>query len=88
MLAAEQGGGGIAGPVLVVLVVVGGVISAFGYARAVMDRANSDYKKTKEGLPGMRKAYWAAWRQAFKFGFWVLLAAVILIFWAVRDMRT
>jgi hypothetical protein len=77
----------IAGPVLVVLLLAGSTIMGFGYLLAVARRANSDYKKVKAGLPGMRKDFWRAWWAATKVGFFVILGAFLLITWAVRDVR-
>lgn len=51
--------------------VVGLVLFALGVRWAVMRRAGSDYQKTKEGLPGMRSAYWR--------GFWAMLRTVGLV---------
>lgn len=82
--AAESSSRSTAGTVVVIVLVIGGTIYAFGYLRAVMHRANFDYKKTKEGLPGMRKAFWAAWWSAVKVGFWVLLIVACLILWMIR----
>ncbi len=78
---------GAALPTLVVVIIVGGVIFALGYARAVLARANSDCKKTKAGLPGMRKEVWRAAWVMIKAGFWVMLALVVLVVWAVIDAR-
>ncbi len=64
------------------MLIIGGTIYAFGYARAVMHRANTDYKKTKEALPGLRKGFWAAWWTAAKAGFWILIAFALLLAWA------
>lgn len=87
-IAAEPGGDDIGPPVVLIVLIIGGIIYTFGYLRAVMHRANSDYKKTKAGLPGMRKDFWRAWWAAVKVGFWVLVAAGILITWMVQDVRT
>ncbi len=76
----------IALPVIFFLLIGAGIIYIFGYARAVMHRANSDYKKTKAGLPDMRKAYWVSWWRTVKVGFWIAVAAVILSFWAYGDV--
>lgn len=74
-------------PTLLVVMLIGATIYAFGYARAVMHRANTDYKKTKAGLPAMRKGFWAAWWTAVKIGFWVSLALLALVAWVVSDAR-
>ncbi len=73
--------------IVIIVLIIAGIIYTFGYARAVFHRANSDYKKTKEGLPGMRKTVWqTAWRTV-KVGFGVLILLGILIFWGVRDAQ-
>jgi hypothetical protein len=79
--------GGYAGPVLVLLMIGSGILYGLGYLTAVMRRANSDYKKTKTALPGMRKDFWVAWWNMVKIGFWVAIAALVLIAWAVHDVR-
>jgi hypothetical protein len=75
------------GPTLLAVLIIGGVIYAFGYARAVMHRANTDYKKTKAALPDLRKGFWAAWWAAVKVGFWILIGLALLIAWAVAEAR-
>lgn len=80
-------GSNAAMPTLVGILIIGGVIYAFGYARAVMHRANSDYKKTKAGLPGMRKDFWRSWWQAVKIGFWIFVAGFALVSWVVVEGR-
>ena len=77
----------IAVPTILVLLLIGGTIFSFGYARAVFARANSDYKKTKAGLPGMRKDVWKAAWAVVKLGFWIGLVALVLITWAIVDAR-
>ncbi len=73
--------------VVILVLIISGIIYTFGYVRAVFHRANFDYKKTKEGLPGMRKTVWrTAWRMV-KIGFWVLVALGILVVWGVRDAQ-
>lgn len=67
------------------LLLGGGTIFGFGYAVAVMHRANSDYKKTKEGLPGMRKAYWQSWWTSVKRGTFIAVALSMLIIWVVTS---
>lgn len=75
------------GPTLLVVLILGGVIYGFGYARAVMHRANTDYKKTKAALPDLRKGFWLAWWTAVKVGFWILVGLALLIAWVVVDAR-
>lgn len=72
---------------LILLGATGSVLVGVGYFKAVMDRANTDYKKSKAGLPGLRKAFWSAWWKAFKLGFWVFIGALILIAWVLHDLR-
>lgn len=86
MLAAARNDS-IAGPVLIILFLAGSVIYLFGYARAVMHRANSDYKRTKAVLPGMRQDFWRAWWHAVKVGFLIALAFLVLVAWAFQDAR-
>lgn len=63
------------GTALIIIVLTAIAIYAFGYARAVMHRANRDYKTTKAALPGLRKGFWGAWWTAVKRG--VLIFAVL-----------
>ena len=72
---------------VIIVLIVAGIIYAFGYLRAVMHRANRDYKTTKAAVPKLRKAFWAAWWAAVKVGFWVVVAVAILGWWAIRDVR-
>lgn len=74
---------------VVALLLIGGAstIFAFGFAVAVVKRANSDYKKTKAALPGMRKDFWRLWWKAVEVGFAIAVVAVLLMVWAVRDIR-
>jgi hypothetical protein len=75
------------GPTLLAVLIIGGVIYAFGYARAVMHRANTDYKKTKAALPELRKGFWAAWWAAVKVGLLILIGLALLIAWVVAEAR-
>ncbi len=62
------------------LIVGAGVLYAFGYARAVMHRANKDYKATKAALPGLRKGFWRSWWQAVKvFAAIVVFGLVVIV---------
>lgn len=74
-----------AGQITLIVFIIGGVIYAFGYARSQMHRANKDYKTTKAAVPVLRKGFWMAWWAAVKVGFWVALAAFVLIVWMVRS---
>ncbi len=71
---------------VIIVLIVAGIIYSFGYLRAVMHRANRDYKTTKAALPKMRRGFWHAWWAAVKIGFFVVLAVVVLGWWAVRDV--
>lgn len=86
------GGVAVAGntsvPILLGMAVVGGTVYTFGYLRAVMHRANRDYKTTKAALPGLRKGFWSAWWSAVKVGFWVLLVFGLLLAGVVHDVRS
>lgn len=74
----------IAGPVMVIVLFIAGTIFVLGYRWAVMHRANFDYKKTKESLPGMRKTFWLTWWATTKIGFWVALVLFCLLMWWIR----
>lgn len=87
MPAAADEHGAYAGPVLILLIIGFSTIFGFGYLTAIMRRANTDYKKTKAILPGMRKDFWAAWWSMVKIGFWVAIGGLLLISWAVHDIR-
>lgn len=73
--------------VLILILVTGGVIYTFGYARAVLTRANKDYKATKAAVPPLRKAWWLQLWVAIKVGFLVFIGLAILVFWTGRDLR-
>lgn len=77
----------IAGPVILFLAIGFGVIYTFGYLRAVMHRANSDYKKTKAGLPAMRKFFWLSWWNTVKAGFWIAVGIFVLGAWLFHDSK-
>lgn len=88
LLAADQPAtSGASLPTLTAVLVIGAVRVGFGYRLAVTHRANSDYKKTKAGLPGMRKAFWEALWAAVKFGFWMVIAFALLLSWVVHEAR-
>lgn len=73
--------------VLLIVLITGGVIYTFGYLRAVMHRANKDYKATKAAVPGLRKSFWKSVWAAIKVGVWVVIGVGILIAWTGRDLR-
>lgn len=77
----------VAVPTVLIVVIIGGIIYTFGYLRAVMHRANKDYKTTKAAVPTLRKAFWKAWVDALKIGALILLAVVILGAWVVAEVR-
>ena len=70
----------------IIVLIVAGIVYTFGYLRAVMHRANKDYKTTKAAVPTMRKSFWKAWWAALKIGSLVLIAIAVLGWWAVRDV--
>jgi hypothetical protein len=76
----------IAMPVILFVGIGAAVIYLFGYVRAVMHRANSDYKKTKALVPGLRKDFWRIWWRACKVGFWIAVFVAVLGFWAYGDI--
>lgn len=86
-LAAQNQNSGIAGPVVLILLIIGGVIYGTGYAMAVMRRANKDYKSTKAAVPVLRKGFWLALWAVIKVGFWVAIAGLVLVAWMIRDVR-
>lgn len=87
MTAEETTGDEIAGPIVVILVLAASTIFLAGWRHAVMQRANSDYKKTKEALPGLRKGFWSALFAFIKVAFWVGLVMFALIAWWIRSAR-
>lgn len=85
MLAAAEDNPGI--PAGLIVLLIGSTLITFGYLKAVMDRANSDYKKTKSGLPGMRKDFWRAWWKMVKLGIVVAIVGFLMVTWIVHDVR-
>lgn len=77
----------VAVPTVFILFIVAGVIYTFGYLRAVMHRANRDYKTTKAAVPTLRKGFWKAWLAALKIGALVFIAVLLLGAWAWREIR-
>ena len=73
-------------PTILIVLLTGATIYSFGYVRAVMHRANQDYKTTKAAVPTLRKSFWSAWFKAVKVGFFIVLAAVVLGMWAWHDV--
>lgn len=72
---------------VVILIGIAIAMYGFGYARAVMHRANKDYKTTKAVVPALRKGFWTAWREAAQVGVWVVLALVFLVYWAWHSVK-
>lgn len=88
MYAAGEQPTSVSGPVLLILLLAGGSIYLFGYLRAVMHRANRDYKTTKAAVKPMRKKFWSAWLAALRTGAIVGIGLLLLVAWFVRDTRT
>jgi hypothetical protein len=72
---------------VIIVLIIAAIIYTFGYLRAVMHRANRDYKTTKAAVTKLRRGFWAAWWAAVKVGFWVVVAIGVLGWWAIRDVR-
>lgn len=83
----QQSHNSVAVPTVLIVAIIGGTIYVFGYARAVMHRANKDYKTTKAAVPTLRKGFWKAWWSALKVGALIFVAAVLLIAWAGSELR-
>lgn len=88
MLSAEEvTNGDIAGPVVVIVFLIAGIVYAFGYRRAVMHRANKDYKGTKAAVPVLRKGFWSAWWKVAKATLIIALIAFALFSWWIRGAQ-
>ena len=87
MLAVEDQSGNVSGPVLIIVLLAGGTIYLFGYLRAVLHRANDDYKKTRAAVKPLRKSFWAAWVAALRTGVLVAIGLALMVAWFVRDVR-
>jgi hypothetical protein len=87
MYAAGDQSNSISGPVLLIVLIAGGTIYLFGYLRAVMHRANRDYKSTKAAVKPLRKGFWAAWFAALRTGALVLIGLMLMVAWFIRDTR-
>ncbi|MEU8613128.1 hypothetical protein AB0C29_34615, partial [Actinoplanes sp. NPDC048791] len=74
-------------PVLIIVLLAGGTIYLFGYLRAVLHRANRDYKATKAAVKPLRKSFWAAWVAALRTGVLVAIGLALMVAWFVRDVR-
>jgi hypothetical protein len=88
MSAAGDQSNSVSGPVLLIVLLAGGTIYLFGYLRAVMHRANKDYKSTKAAVKPLRKNFWAAWYAALRTGALVAIGLMLLVAWLIRDTRT
>jgi hypothetical protein len=83
-VSAASNSGGTGGMVCILTILGLSPVYLFGYHRARMHRANQDYKKTKAGLPGLRKDFWSTWWAAARVGFVILLVLGALFMWMVR----
>lgn len=72
---------------MISMLCAGSTIFTLGYAWAVMKRANSDYKKTKEAVPLLRKDFWSAVGKVLKAGVLIAVAALILVAWKVSEAK-
>lgn len=78
---------GISGPVLLIVLLAGGTIYLFGYLRAVMHRANKDYKSTKAAVKPLRKAFWSSWLAALRIGALIAIGLALMVTWLISDLR-
>jgi ABC-type Fe3+ transport system permease subunit len=77
----------VSGPVLAIVLLSAGVIYLLGYLRAVMHRANRDYKTTKAAVKPLRKGFWRAWWAAVRIGAIVVVGLILMIGWVAHDAR-
>lgn len=68
-------------------ILISSTVFSFGVLKAKLGRANEDYKKTRDSVGGLRKAYWTLWWDAVKVGFWVVLVGLILAAWVIHDAK-
>lgn len=87
LTASETQHSDVAVPTVLIVAIIAGVIYTLGYLRAVMHRANKDYKTTKAAVPVLRKGFWGAWWAAVKTGTLVLIAVVLLVSWAWHEIK-
>jgi len=85
LTAQETTSNDIVAPVVVIVLLIASTFYLFGYRRAVMHRANRDYKTTKAAVKPLRKGFWTAWWAAVKIGFWFFLIVFALVAWAARS---
>lgn len=71
---------------LLTALIVTTIVFLLGYARAVMARANRDYKNTKAAVKPLRKAFWSSTWTVLRIGFGVLVLLGVLVTWNVRDV--
>jgi len=72
---------------ILISLLIGSTVFSFGYLKAKLERANSDYKATKAAAPVLRKAYWTLWWGAVKVGFWVFIIGFGLVAWMFNDAK-
>lgn len=72
---------------LVVIGLIGGSLITLGFVSAVMRRAGDDYRKTRDSVKGLRKAYYKSIWTTVKAGGIAVITLVLLIMWVVRDIR-
>lgn len=84
----EVTGSDIAGPVVVIVFMIVGVVFVTGYRMSVMHRANRDYKTTKAALPGLRKGFWTALGRVLKVGLVVSIVLFALAAWWIRGSQS
>lgn len=77
----------VAVPTVLIVLLIGGGIYTFGYARAVMHRAGKDYKTTKAAVPALRKAFWQAVIAVVKVGGVIALIVVVLGMWVYGEIK-
>jgi hypothetical protein len=77
----------VAVPSVLIILLIGAVIYTFGYARAVMHRANTDYKTTKAAVPVLRKAFWKAFVAALKVGGVIAVVVLVLSMWVYGEIK-
>jgi heme/copper-type cytochrome/quinol oxidase subunit 2 len=82
-MAAEQT---VAVPTTAIVILTGAAIFAFGYAMAVVKRANRDYKATKAAVKALRRGFWSTWWVAVKRGVVIVLVGVVLVVWSAREV--
>lgn len=87
MLAATDSETVISAPIVGIVLLTSAFVFTFGYAVAVMRRANKDYKAVKASVPTLRKGFWATWRTMMKAALIITVIGFILVAWVVRDFK-